>query len=134
MKLVLLFTLLFTSLAQAQNICDYREYSEFNRTLKQNGIKFTKISKAASRFTFREKKMVHLAVSLNSNLHGVMDKEAYSLFSSSAGKVQYLTLNGESHAIVEYSVNGYKFGGLFRLHDRAYTLIAGIDHGMIDCR
>lgn len=133
MKLALLFTLLFTSFAHAQNICDYREYSEFSRALKQNGIKFSKISKSASRFTFREKKMVHLAVSLNSNLHGVMDKEAYSLFSSTGGRVQYLTLNGEPMALVEYTANGYKFGGLFRLHDRAYTLVAGIDHGMIDC-
>lgn len=126
-------TLLFSSLAQAQNICDYREISEFSRALKQSGIKISKVSKTASRFTFREKKMVHLAVSLNSNLHGVMDKEAYQLFFSAAGKVQYLSMNGENFALVEYSTAGHNFGGFFRLHDRAYTLIAGIDHGMIDC-
>lgn len=133
MKLVLLFTLIFSSFAHAQNICDYRESSQFSRALKQANSKFSKVSKNASRFTFREKKMIHLAVSLNSNLHGVMDKDAYDLFAKTSGKVQYLTLNGENFALVEYVTNGYTFGGFFRLHDRAYTLIAGIDHGMIDC-
>lgn len=133
MKLVLLITLLFSSLAQAQNACDYREHSQFTKALKQNGVKVSKVAKTASRFTFREKKMIHLAVSLNSNLHGVMDKEAYSLFAASAGKVSYLSMNGENYALVEYAANGYVFGGFFRLHDRAYTLLAGIDHGMIDC-
>jgi hypothetical protein len=133
MKFALFFILIFSSLAQAQNICQYREASQFSKALNQNGIKILKVSKTASRFTFREKKMIHLAVSLNSNLHGVMDKEAYELFSATGGKVSYLSMYGENFALVEYSVAGKKFGGFFRLHDRAYTLLAGIDHGMIDC-
>lgn len=142
MKSLILTFLFLTTSAFAQDICSFQETWEFKEALTAKGIKPTKKSTNHKRFTFIEKDMIHLTVTLQGWLNGVSREEALDNFNdmyegqsgSLAGEIVYYTINGKKYALVHYWPGENEYGGFFEVKDRSYKLIAEISDSFIECR
>lgn len=142
MKILILTLLFLTTSALAQDICSFEETWEFEDALKAQGIKPAKKSTNHKRFTFIEKDMIHLTVTLQGWLSGVSREEALDQFNdmrdgrsgSLAGEIVYYMIDGKKFALVHYWPGENEYGGFFEVKDRSYRLIAEINDSFIECR
>lgn len=142
MKTLILTFLMLTTSAFAQNICDFQETWDFKEALEANGIKPLKTSGNHGRFTFMEKDMIHLTITLQGWLNGLSQEEALATFAdmyngkigSNAGEIVYYNINGKKYALVHYWPGDNEYGGFFEVKNRSYKLIAEINDSFIECR
>lgn len=136
MKLLLTLAFLITTNAFAVDICSETSTWDFAEALKAEGIRPSKIAKNHRRFTFTEKQMIHLTVTLQDYLNGTSRDEALAIFedASDAGEIKYYTIQGKQYALVHYWPGDNEYGAYFALTRNSFKLIASIEDGDIYCK
>lgn len=142
MKFLFALMFLISTSAFAQNICEYQETFDFVEALKSQGVNKARKSTNHKRFTFVEKSMIHLTVTLQGWLGGLSRDEALENFAdmyngemgSNAGEIVYYNYNGKSYALVHYWPGDNEFGAFFEMTGKAYKLVAEINDSFIECR
>lgn len=133
MKFLIVIALTFTTQAFAANICNFQETWEFKEALKAEEIKATKISKNHKRFTFNEKRMIHLALTLQDWLSGISREEALEMFSPE-GEIEYYSIGERTYALVHYWPGDNEYGAFFEVINGCYRLVAYIGDSFIECK
>lgn len=142
MKLILLLAVLLSSQAFAANLCHFQETWEYVEALEAEGIKQTRTSRNHKRFTFLEKRMIHLAMTQDSYNKGVSQDEALILFGdyyngrmgSNAGEIKYFQVKGAEIAIVHYWPGDNEYGAIFVVKNGSYRLLASLSDSFIECK
>lgn len=141
MKFILLI-LLLSSQAFAGNICDYTETIDLKDAFAAEGVIPKKIAKNHKRFTFREKRMIHLTISQQDWYSGVSQAEALEIFGDyfegevgfDAGEIIYYQAPTVDIVIVHYWPGNNEVGAIFVLKNDSYKLLATIEDGFIECK
>lgn len=141
MKLLLTLALFITTNAFAVDICSFEETWEVSDALEAQGIKAHKTSKNHKRFTFAEKEMIHLTITLQDWLKGISRGEALETFAdiyegkqgSNAGEIKYYRINGKEVALVHYWPGDNEYGAYYELKNGAHRLIAEVSDSFITC-
>lgn len=142
MKIILILSFLISSQVFAADICQFQETWEFTEALEAEGIKHSKRSKNHKRFTFVEKEMIHLTITLQDWLKGVSRAEALENFADlfegrigmNAGEILYYSIEGKTYALVHYWPGDNEYGAFYEMKNKAYRLIAEINDSFIECR
>ena len=142
MKIILILAFFISFQSFAADICNFQETWEFTEALKEEGIKPLKRSKNHKRFTFVEKEMIHLTITLQYWLKGASRDEALENFAdlydgkmgSNAGEILYYSIEGKTYALVHYWPGDNEVGAFYEMKGRAYRLIAEISDSFIECR
>lgn len=133
MKSLILLGLLFSFNSYALEVCNYRDTTDFFHALKSEAIKPIKVSKNPKRFTFIEKQMIHLTVTLRDWLSGTTKDDALVIFGEK-GNVRHFEIDGRHFALALYYPNGVEHGAYYELRNSSYRLIAEINDGHIICK
>lgn len=135
MKTLLLLSMLFSLNAFALHPCEFEMTQDFRETLNASGIKPLKVSRAASKFRFIEKQMIHLTISLQEWLSGISRNEAIELFveDHNDGEILYYNLDGKDIALVHYYPGDNEYGAFVELKGSAFILLAEIRDSDIYC-
>lgn len=125
------------------NFCTYNETSHFADALQSQGIKHSKRAKNHKRFTFLEKNLIHLTITLQNWYVGVSREEAILTFSqldeygergSNAGEVLYYQVGSKNFVLVHYWPGDNEYGAFFELKVAgSYELKGRIIDGGIYC-
>lgn len=142
MKFLFALFILITTNAFAVDICTFAETFEFHQTLDAKGIKPLKKATNPKRFTFVEKQMIHLTVTLQRSLNGSTKEESLEIFSDlydgqrghHAGEILYYEISGKQFALVHYWPGENEYGGFFEIKNNAYKLLAEINDSFIACK
>ncbi len=142
MKFLLAVALFITTNAFAVDVCSFQETSDFRDALEARNIKSTKKSTNPKRFTFIEKQMVHLTITLESWLSGSTKEEAIEIFGDyhdgkkgfNAGEILYYEIEGKQMALVHYWPGENEYGAFFELKNGAYKLLAEVTDSFITCK
>lgn len=133
MKIFFLLGLLFSFNAFSFEVCDFRDTTDLFHDLKVNNIKPTKTSKNPKRFTFIEKQMIHLTVTLRDWFGGANKEEALLIFSEK-GNVRHYTVGEKSYAFVLYYPQGEEYGAFYEFKNSSFRIVAEIISGQILCK
>lgn len=144
MKSLVLISLLFSSLSFASvEFCSYEETYQFFDALEIQEIKHTKRARNHKRFTFLEKNLIHLTITLQSWYVGVSREEAILTFSQvdeygqrgpNAGEVLYYQFGSKKYVLVHYWPGDNEYGAFYELKVAgAYELKGVIRDGAIYC-
>ncbi len=145
MKLLALFALLFSFSAFASvEFCSFPETRDFFNELAHKGIQHTKKSRNHKRFTFLEKNLIHLTITLQDWYVGVSREDAIRTFSQvdetgergmNAGEVLYYQFQGKNFVLVHYWPGDNEYGAYFELKVAgSYELKAVVRDGGIYCQ
>lgn len=143
MKFLLALSLLVTTSAFAAPFCDYQETSQFQDALQASNIKPVKKSTNPKRYTFVEKQMIHLTVTLQRWLSGSSKEEAFSIFideyegrkGHNAGNIIYYQIAGRYFALVHYYPGENEYGAFFEVvQNGSYRLLADVSDSYITCK
>lgn len=139
MKAFILALILVSTQAFAnEKICSVSETWEIFETVKAH-----KVSKNHGKFSFSEKQMIHLTISLQDWLKGVSKEEALETFAdmydgkigSDAGEIKYFRIDGKEFALVHYWPGENEYGAIFELkRNNAFKLIAEVGDSFITCK
>ncbi len=141
MKFLIIFALLISAQTFAADICHFEETSDFFSALEAEGIKPYKKSKNHKRFTFIEKQMIHLTVTLQDYLRGATKEESLLLFGdyyegeigSNAGEILYFKIADKDFALVHYWPGDNEYGAYYEVKNSAFRLVADIEDSFINC-
>jgi hypothetical protein len=136
MKYILLFSFLLSQAAYAFDVCSYPSTWDFNQDLEDKGIVSSKISDKHERFTFNEKKMIHLAITLQNYLQGSSLEDALRAFSNSDGRIVYYDIEDKTFAFAQYYPGDNEYGALYEVKAKgkgAFKLLAKVEDGDIFC-
>lgn len=144
MKILVLISLLFSFSAVANtDFCSYEETYQFFDDLNSQGIKHSKRARNHKRFTFLEKNLIHLTITLQSWYVGVSREEAIQTFSDvnengergpNAGEVLYYQFGTKNYVLVHYWPGDNEYGAFYELKVAgAYELKGIIRDGGIYC-
>jgi hypothetical protein len=133
MKFLVLFAFFFAVQAYAVDICSYRETWSFIEALDAEHIGPTKVSRNHNRFTFVEKQMIHLTVTLQDWLRGSSREEALEKFQED-GEIYYYEIDSRKYAFVRYWQGDNEFGAYYEMTRTAYRLVAKIEDSFISCK
>lgn len=143
MKLIIALALVLSAQVYAADICSFPETSDFIGALKEEGIKPARTSKNHSKWTFTEKAMIHLTISLENHLKGVSREDALKQFAdwydgkpgSNAGEIVYFDIAGKKFALVHYWPGDNEYGAYFQVKmDGSFKMIAEIQDSFITCK
>jgi hypothetical protein len=132
----------FVFTVHAKDICTFHVTTDYFSSLRKEGSKPSRISKNHLRWSFSEKAMIHLMISLDQKFKGISRDEALIEFSrienysslKLKGEIQYFEFNHKHFAFVHYWPDQREFGAYFNLKiDGAFKLIAQIKDSQIDC-
>lgn len=139
MKALIVALLLVTTQAFAnETICSAGETWEIFETVKAH-----KVSKNHAKFTFSEKQMIHLTITLQDYLKGSSKEEALEQFAdmyegkigSNAGEIKYFRIEGKEFALVHYWPGDNEYGAIFELkRNNAFKLVAEVGDSFIACK
>src|SRR5690554_2850821 len=144
MKTLVLMALILSFSAHASvDFCSFEETYQFFDELESQGIKHTKRARNHKRFTFLEKNLIHLTITLQSWYVGVSREEAILTFSHvdeygqrgpNAGEVLYYQLGGKNYVLVHYWPGDNEYGAFYELKVAgSYELKGVIRDGGIYC-
>jgi hypothetical protein len=135
MKIGFILLTLISFSSQAANICDFEETSEFHAELRESKITSHKTSSNSKRFTFIEKDMIHLTMTLQESYNWFSAQDSLVEFSH-GGEISYYQIDGKEYALVHYWPGDNEYGAFFELkgRSRAYRLVAEIHDSSIYCR
>lgn len=142
MKLFLVLTLFIATNVFAVDICSFEETWQVEEAFKAEGIKAHKKSKNFKRFTFAEKEMIHLTVTLQEWQRGLSRQEAINTFvdlredgkpGDLAGEIKYFNVKDKVIVLVHYWPGENEYGAYYELNNGAHKLIAEIDDSFISC-
>jgi hypothetical protein len=136
MKFLIILALTLTTQAFAVDICQFNETWDFKQALISEGYKPTKTSKNHKRFTFIEKQMIHLTITLQDWLKGSSRDEALEMFGQDGedGQVVYYVIGEKKYALVHYWPGDNEYGAFFELKNSTYRLVAYIGDSFIECK
>lgn len=143
MRLIFILSLLLTTNAFAIDICSFEETFSFGKAFEAKRIRPVKTSKNHKRFTFLEKEMIHLTVTLQDWLKGASRQEALKIFADIrengqpgdlAGEILYFRISGKEYAFALYYPGDNEYGAYFELKGSSYKLIAEIHDSEIICK
>jgi hypothetical protein len=136
MKFLIILALTLTTQAFAVDICQFNETWDFNEALESEGHQPTKISQNHKRFTFLEKQMIHLTITLQDWLKGSSREEALEIFGDYGrdGEIVYYKIAEKTYAFVHYWPGDNEYGAFFELKKSSYRLVASISDSFIDCK
>ncbi len=142
MKILLAVALFITTNAFAVDLCSFQETSDFNKAIETLKIKPVKKSTNPKRFTFIEKQMVHLTITLQGWLSGSTKEESIEIFGDyhggkkgfNAGEILYYEIAGKQIAVVHYWPGENEFGAFFEIKNGSYKLLADISDSFITCK
>lgn len=139
MKALFLALVLVSTQALAnETICSANETWEIFETVKAH-----KISKNHAKFTFSEKQMIHLTITLQEFLKGSSKEEALETFAdmyegrmgSNAGEIKYFRIEGKEFALVHYWPGDNEYGAIFEIkRNNAFKLVAEVGDSFIACK
>ncbi|MFA5583593.1 MAG: hypothetical protein WDA09_05200 [Bacteriovoracaceae bacterium] len=144
MKVLVLISLLFSlSSVASTDFCSYSETYQFFDELESQGIKHIKRARNHKRFTFLEKNLIHLTITLQSWYVGVSREEAILTFSQvdesnqrgpNAGEVLYYQIGNKNFVLVHYWPGDNEYGAFYELKVAgSYELKGIIRDGGIYC-
>ena len=143
MKYILILTALLSLPALALDVCSFAETADFRDALESVGINAHKISKDHKKFTFSEKRMIHLTVSTQSWLSGSSLEEALDIFGDfqdgrpgpNAGEIRYYKIEQKTLALVHYWPGDNEYGAFFEVkRDGSFKMLARVEDSWINCR
>lgn len=144
MKAFLVLALLLSTQVFAQvDICSQNETSDLFEALKESGIKPHKISKNHAKFTFSEKQMIHLTITLQDWLKGSSKEEAFDQFADmyqgkigpNAGEIKYFRIGDIEYALVHHWPGDNEVGAIFQIkRNNAFKLVAEVGDSFITCK
>ncbi len=142
MKFLLAVALFITTNAFAVDVCSFQETSDFKEAIAARNIKPSKKSMNPKRFTFIEKQMVHLTITLEGWLSGSTREEAIEIFGDyqegkkgfNGGEILYFDISGKQIALVHYWPGENEYGAFFELKNGAYKLLANVTDSYITCK
>ena len=136
MKYLLLLSLLFTQAALAFDVCSYSTTWDMNDDLDAKGIVSSKTSEEEGRFTFNEKKMVHLTITLQNYLQGSSLEDALRIFAKNEGRIVYYNIEEKTFAFAQYFPGDNEYGAFYEVKAKgkgAFKLLAKVEDGDIFC-
>lgn len=146
MKTLALITFLFSfslSSLASTDFCSFDESYQYFDELKSQGIKHIKRTRNHKRFTFLEKNLIHLTITLQSWYVGVSREEAILTFSHvneygergpNAGEVLYYQIGHKNFVLVHYWPGDNEYGAFYELKVAgSYELKGIIRDGGIYC-
>lgn len=141
MKLLIALAFFITTNAFAVEICSFEETWQVDEALETLKIKPIKTSKNFKRYTFAEKEMIHLTVTLQDWQRGLSRQEALETFAdfwegkpgSNGGEIVYYNINGKTIVLVHYWPGDNEYGAYYELKNGAHKLIAEIGDSFISC-
>lgn len=140
-----LLALLFSfSAFGSVEFCSFAETHQFFDELASKDIKHIKKSRNHKRFTFLEKNLIHLTITLQDWYVGVSREDAIRTFSQidemgergmNAGEVLYYQFEGKNFVLVHYWPGDNEYGAYFELKVAgSYELKAVVRDGGIYCQ
>lgn len=141
MKFLLVLAFILSTHTFAADICHFEETSDFISALKSEAIKPYKKSKNHKRFTFAEKQMIHLTVTLQDYLKGATREESLRIFGdyyegklgTNSGEILYYKIAEKDFALVHYWPGDNEYGGFYELNNKIFRLVAEIEDSFIIC-
>ena len=94
------------------------------------------------RFTFLEKQMIHLTVTLQDYLNASTKEESLEIFGdmyegelgSNSGEILYFQIADKLVALVHYWHGDNQYGAIFEINNGTHKLQAEINDGEITCK
>jgi hypothetical protein len=139
----IILILVSTQALAAFDVCSFNETSDLWEALKAEGIRPHKTSKNHTKFTFSEKQMIHLVVTLQDWLKGASKEEAMETFADmnngkkgpNAGEIKYFRIEDREYALVHYWPGDNEFGAIFQIkRNNAYRFVAEVEDSFITCK
>jgi hypothetical protein len=135
MKFIILLATLLSTQAFAFDMCSFHSTGHFIDVLESKGISHSRVSEDHNRFTFNEKKMIHLTITFQDWLQGASLDEALKVFGENYGEIIYYKVEGRTIALVHYFPGDNEYGAFYEVRGRgAFKFLAQVQDGDIYCQ